>query len=146
MTHYKRDSDSKSHLLHDNDGAVRVLNNVMEFDYVIRVNADGSIDDGIETPGSHTPELRDDALEPSSSAVDKWELMDGYSGQQGYSGPMMHSSEYIGGRMADDILAAPGLYVALVNYTTPDESVPEAERDAYDEICGWAVARILDGE
>ncbi len=103
------------------------LNRVMEFDHVIRVHPDGSI---TEPTDVYPPDLIDDEL----SSHRAWVLMDGYSGQCGYSGPMMHSSEYIGGRLADDILSTPGLYVALVNFTSDEE------------ISEWAVATIVEGQ
>lgn len=43
----------------------------------------------------------------------------------------MHTSEYIGGGLARDILAQPGYYVALVEYPS-DGGEPD----------GWAVARM----
>lgn len=108
---------------HDNPYA---LNHLMEFDHVIQVNEDGSV---TEPRDIHAPELYDGLLASSAG----WRLMDGYSGQYCYSGPMMHQSEYIGGRMALDILDTPGYYVALVNY------------DDEDDPTEWAVAfRPLD--
>lgn len=101
---------------------MRPLNEVMEFDHVVRVHEDGSVTD---EPNVWAPDLHDGELEGS-----EWELLDGYSGQDRYSGPIMHSSEFIGGGMADDILSTPGVYVALVDYPTDDDD-PE----------GWAVAR-----
>jgi hypothetical protein len=59
----------------------------------------------------YAPTLYDDELDS-----DRWELLDGYSGQYGYSGPVMHPSEFIGGGMARDILATPGTYVAVAAY------------------------------
>lgn len=59
-----------------------------------------------------------------------WTLIDGYSGQHGYSGPIMHASEYIGGRMVDAILAMDGWYVAVACETLDDG----------DEPAGWALA------
>jgi len=103
---------------------IDTLNDMMEFDHVIRVHADGTVTD---EPGVYAPDLHDDD-EPIG-----WTLLDGYSGQYGYSGPIMHASEYIGGGLARDILATPGVYVALVNYLSDDEE-PE----------GWAVARKDD--
>jgi hypothetical protein len=97
------------------------LNDDMDFDHVIEVHADGSVTDA---RGVYAPELYDDEL-----MGDGWELMDGYSGQDRYSGPIMHNSEFIGGQMEQDILANPGYYVALVNNSSEDE---EGE--------GWAVA------
>lgn len=99
------------------------LNQLMEFDHVIRVHEDGTV---MEEPNTYAPELHDGELEGNG-----WTLLDGYSGQYGYSGPIMHDSEYIGGGMADDILSTPGVYVALVDYPL-DDSEPE----------GWAVARL----
>lgn len=103
----------------------RALNDFMEFDHVIRVHDDGSYS---EAEGIHAPSLRDGVLD-----TEGWTLLDGYSGQYMYSGPIMHASEFIGGLMERDILANPGIYVALVDYPD-DDSEPE----------GWAVARKDD--
>lgn len=107
----------------------RTLNDVMEFDYVIRVGDDRTVTVG---PGNaHAPEVYwtsgGPIVEPG------WSLMNGYSGQQSYRGPVMHSSEFIGGRMADDILSTPGLYVAVVvkSLDCDGDETPDA---------GWAVA------
>ena len=97
------------------------LNDQMEFDCVVEVKPDGSV---VDAPNVYGPSLYDDELEGS-----EWTLMDGYSGQFGYSGPIMHDSEFIGGGLERDILAQPGYYVALVNYSLDD-----------DEPEGWAVA------
>lgn len=107
------------------------LSDVMEFDHVIQVHADGTVtDDHPDVRSLWAPELLDGIL----SGSDGWTLLDGYSGQDRYTGPEMHASESIGGQMAADILARPGFYVALVaNYSPEDE---EAELDAE----GWAVA------
>ncbi len=108
------------------------LNSVMDFDHVIRVHSDGTVSDETNV---HAPDLDGD------SVTSGWTLMTGYSGQDGYSGPIMHESEFIGGAMASDILATPGIYVALVSY-----GVNEAE-DMDDlignelSVDGWAVAR-----
>lgn len=64
-----------------------------------------------------------------------WDLLDGWSGQDGYSGPLMHQSEYIGGGMARHILNTPGIYVALVNYDMNDLDAEPTE---------WAVARKVE--
>jgi hypothetical protein len=110
------------------------LNDVMEFDHVIRVDENGTVTDA---PGIWAP----DEVYESVGKVDidgRWKLLDGYSGQSGYAGPVMHASEYIGGRMADDILSTPGVYVAVVVMdldNATDEETPEA---------GWAVARLIE--
>jgi hypothetical protein len=97
----------------------------MEFDHVIRVHDDGTV---TSVPGARVPELFDEELYSP-----EWSLMNGYSGQYGYAGPIMHSSEFIGGGLERDILAQPGLYVSLVSYVTTED-----EDD--DDISGWAVA------
>lgn len=116
------------------------LNKVMEFDHVIRVHADGTVTE----PGDvYAPEIYADTDDDGqiSAADDKammdrvkaqgWTLMNGYSGQHGYSGPIMHPSEYVGGSLERDILAEPGYYVTVTVETTDDS----------DEPAGWAVAR-----
>ena len=108
---------------------MKPLNEIMEFDHVIRVHADGSI---TEPSDVWAPELHDSELDAGRMS---WRLMNGYSGQHGYSGPMMHASEYIGGGMERDIRETPGLYVALVDYPS-DDSEPD----------GWAVAYIDESE
>ena len=76
-------------------------------------------------------------LEIGTEEIPGWELMNGYSGQDRYAGPIMHNSEFIGGQMERDILETPGIYVALVCYW------PDAEESDEDETYaeGWAVAR-----
>jgi len=101
----------------------RTLNAVMDFDHVIQVHEDGTVTDGPSEV--YAPDLY------AETVSDGWELMNGYSGQYGYSGPVMHPSEFIGGRMADDILTTPGVYVAVI-----------ADGDEEDSD-GWAVARKL---
>ena len=103
------------------------LNDVMEFDTVIYSHGDGTTVDVLS--GIYAPSLFEGELNSS-----EWSLMDGYSGQHGYSGPVMHDSEYIGGRMARDILETAGYYVAVVSYYAPEEE------DGEMPIEGWAVA------
>lgn len=104
------------------------LNDIMQFDVVVRVHEDGTVT-GVNW--LHAPELHDGEL--STSQGQRWELLDGYSGQDRYSGPIMHQSEFIGGGMERDILSTPGVYVALVDYPS-DDTEPE----------GWAVARLME--
>jgi len=105
-------------------GRVTTLSEIMDFDHVIMVRADGTVTD--DTPNApYAPEMDNGGMEETGYA--SWELMTGYTGQYGYHGPYMHASEYIGGRMARDILATPGYYVSVY---TPD-------------LESWAVARIV---
>ena len=128
------------------------LNNVMEFDHVIRVHDDGTVS---EPRDVWAPELWDDHLDTGGKP---WTLMTGYSSQDRYAGPVMHNSESIGGQMALDILATPGLYVAIVANWTEEcpgheslagshmgESVQcDGSCEPGDAIEGWAVACIVD--
>lgn len=98
----------------------------MDFDHVIEVHADGSVTDA--PAGIHAPEVYDDTV------AEPWTLLNGYSGQHGYSGPTMHASEYIGGRLAADILATPGYYVSVISHDSDAEYVDEGD------VAGWAIA------
>lgn len=65
-----------------------------------------------------------------------WEMLTGWSGQWQYSGPIMHASEYFGGRLREHVLSVPGTY-ALVVVTGDCDDDPDA---------GWAVVRKLEGK
>jgi hypothetical protein len=116
------------------------LDAMMDFDHVIMVTASGKVTDG--PAGVYAPEsvigtdsdgqvLADDEREWIASLERQgWETFtDGYSGQYGYSGPIMHASEYIGGSLAEDIVRRPGLYAAVTVETLDDS----------EEAAGWAV-------
>lgn len=105
------------------DATPETLNSIMEFDRVVEVHADGTV---TARHDLYAPELHDGEM----MGADEWSLLNGWSGQDGYPGPLMHASECIGGGMARWILETPGIYVALVDYPLDDS---EAE--------SWAVAR-----
>jgi hypothetical protein len=112
---------------------MRELNEIMEFDHVIEVQADGTI---VDRPDLYAPEAyADGGTDPDMTGTD-WALLRGYTGQYSYTGPVMHPSEYIGGRMEDDIRSTPGVYVAVV---VTDLSIDTESAD--DNAVGWAVAR-----
>lgn len=112
------------------------LSNLMQFDHVIEVHGGIASDSNVyatspvevsielDADGSVTAEAEADMIQ---SVKDKgWELLTGYTGQYSYNGPMMHQSEFIGGRMAHDILSTDGYYVAIYPYyhtADPDEDV-----------------------
>lgn len=117
------------------------LSDAMEFDCPIEVRADGSMAGGGDIYRAYTaPELTmfigDDGISTDDADLfdqadsEGWELLTGYTGQYGYNGPVMHSSEYIGGRLARDILERPGIYVSVIVGLLDDE-----------EPAGWAVCR-----
>lgn len=67
-----------------------------------------------------------------------WTPVDGYSGQHGYRGPVMHASETLSGSMAADVLAVdePTVYVlAEVSTITPSGDI------AVEEPAGWMLLR-----
>lgn len=128
------------------------LNEIMEFDHVIKVNADLTIDEStsdvnpyfelrtyLENPG--TWEWSSDE-ELTSSLPEGWELLRGFTGQYSYNGPVMHNSEYIGGGLERHIRETPGYYVALVVESdcgyTQEGCTEESGCDC--EPAGWAIA------
>jgi hypothetical protein len=108
----------------------------MDFDHVIEVLPDGSVIDGpkdLWAPGLNEGELD----RPYRNGVQvPWEFFTtGYSGQDRYSGPIMHNSEFIGGGLERDILAQPGYYASIVCSWFPEDDDEDQETD----IEGWAV-------
>src|SRR5690242_12998131 len=96
----------------------RDLDAVMEFGRVIRVHGDGTVTDNhgdVDAPEGVYLRLNADGQSPDDDyegSPEGWEpFTAGYTGQHGYGGPTMHRSEFIGGRLARDILSTPGYYV-----------------------------------
>jgi hypothetical protein len=118
----------------------KALDTVMEMDHVIQIHADGSI---TEPEGVYAPEVlvetdddgqilaRDETAMIRSVRAQGWTLLTGYTGQYGYRGPLMHPSEYIGGKLEEDMKDDPAYYVAVAVETLDDN----------DEPAGWVVAR-----
>lgn len=110
------------------------LNEIMDFDSVVEVKDNGQI---VYRPDEYAPELLDEQIDS-----DEWEFFStGYTGQHGYRGPIMHNSEFIGGRLESDILSTPGVYVAVVASWTPGE---EDDPDEGTILEGWAILRKKD--
>lgn len=104
------------------------LSKIMETDHVIRVHLDGTVS---HPEGVHAPEVNlstdDDGqilAEHEAAMIEElaragWSLMSGYTAQYlAGNTPIMHTSEFIGGGMAEEILEAADLgtprdYVAL---------------------------------
>lgn len=117
------------------------LNARMEFGHVIRVHEDGTVSDPADVHGPEIVYLQLDADGQSLDddfidVPDGWTPMRGYTGQYGYNGPVMHSSEFIGGRMERDILSEPAFYVAVVV-----DGLPAEDSSDEDMNIGWAVFR-----
>lgn len=126
---------------------VENLNDIMEFDFPIEVHENGSVTRASDDVWA--PELYLDVDEDGQVDMDAdedlkrqaknagWELLTGYSGQHRYTGPVFHSSEYIGGRMASDILEIPGVFVAVTIETLSQNE------DEETEPAGWVVAKKI---
>jgi hypothetical protein len=109
------------------------LSAAMDFDRPVRVMPDGTVADAPE--GVWAPEVvAVGGKDPDVAELRRqgWELLRGYTGQYSYSGSVMHPSEVIGGQLEADILAEPGVYVAVVVWDEEGDGV------------GWAVARRVD--
>ena len=106
------------------------LSDLMDFDHVITVGRDGTISDG---NGLYAPEVYIDDGDPFWGAGNGWEVLRGFTGQQGYHGHVMHASEYIGGGLEDHIRQNPGNY-AVVEVRDEDGGFPDGDP------VGWAVA------
>lgn len=137
------------------------VNELMEFDHVVAVMPDGrviDVDEGFNHLDVYAPEVVIDYDGPFAEAqISKqhdadmveslrgqgWEVLSGYSGQHGYSGPIMHRSEFIGGGIEDRIREEPGFWVALTVEIQPGPDDPD---NAESELVGWIVARKIGSE
>jgi hypothetical protein len=104
----------------------------VEFYIPFRVSDDGNVTD---VRGYVSPDVYVDS-EGIPVHSDDWSTVDGYSHQYGYAGPIMHSSEYLGGAMAREVLATPGVYVLA-------ECLPDDEDGTPD---GWVLLRFDGGD
>lgn len=123
------------------------LNDLMQFDHVIRVSEDGTITDVSRPypPDCYTHYDQSTTLwsEPILDQDDGWKLLTGFTGQYGYNGAAMHQSEYIGGGLEAHIRKNPGYYVSLAVYPVCDCSEDDAcwlGHDSIDDQYSWVVA------
>lgn len=121
------------------------LNDAVEFDHFFRVHPDGTVTDSPDSPYLEVSMYQGDDGEwyEEFQIPEGWHPVTGYSGQHSYSGPVMHSSEYLGGRMASDVLETPGDYVLKIveshcNYVDPDSWCSE-ENGCDCEPEGWVL-------
>lgn len=105
------------------------LNRWVDFDSPFRVDIDGNV---TTASGIHAPAVYhvEGEREPEVDGTG-WEFVDGYSGQHGYSGPVMHASEQLAGGIARDVLADPGVYVVTV----------VEDLDDMDNPAGWVLLK-----
>lgn len=125
--------------------ATRELNELMSFGHVVRSDGEGNVTDDF-SPKPLANEVVYQVLDADGQSPDDevedlysgWTLLNGFTGQHGYRGAFMHSSEYIGGALEDHIKAHAGYYVAVVVDAMP-QGDEESENEEPENI-GWAVA------
>lgn len=106
------------------------LNSLVEFDSAFIVTPEG-----IESAhGTYVPTVYNDDETDIYIESDKWEALTGYTGQHGYNGAVLHSSEYLGGGLARDILEDVGGIYAV----TVVEDMDDPENPA-----GWCVLKYV---
>lgn len=115
--------------------ATQALRDMESFDHPFRVTDAGTIVDDVRNVWA--PEVFDEEVSPANV----WEPITGYSGQDSYSGPVMHNSEYLGGGMLRDMLERPGVYVCVACYWA-DVAGITGEDDPTIE--GWMLLRLRD--
>jgi hypothetical protein len=119
---------------------MKELNEMMEFDCPVAVDNNGEVTRSSEhAPETYWSMSADDSDAEMLAYLNSqgWDVLNGYSGQDRYSGPIMHASEYVGGGLERDILAEPGVYVTLYVEDIDDDPMEG------DNAVGWIVARKL---
>lgn len=116
------------------------LNTSVEFNIPFIVNEDGTV----EMSANFEPdEVIGNYPEHGNVFIsDGWTAWSyGYTGQYGYAGPVMHESEQLSGRIADDILSEPGEYcICEVSYFPEDDH----DQEEYEmEHEGWIVVKAI---
>lgn len=127
------------------DTAADTLRSV-EFDSPFTVTAAGELADapaGIYAPEVYHDESTDITM---SGAETTWEALTGYTGQHSYSGAVMHASEYLGGRLAADILETPGVYVVTSVEVLPEDVCRHCERSLEETAGGMWVDPEATGD
>ena len=138
-------------LIHRSQITANTLNTRIDFDSAFGVDSDGNI---IDAPDAYSPDVEHCEVNGVDIQSDDWEAFSGgYTGQYGYSGPVMHASEFIGGRLAEDILNTPGTYVICSVDVNCDPDAPECydgdKEDrmnigCYCEPAGWVVLKYTE--
>ena len=114
------------------------LDQAIDFDCPFEVHEDGTV---TKVTDLYAPEVYylEDTNNNGDVEVDndRWYPLYGYSSQHMYRGPIMHPSESVGGRMAQELLDNPGIYVVTTVMCFMDE-----DDDDYD-IAGWIVLELV---
>jgi hypothetical protein len=134
------------------------LNGKMVPGHVVYVSDDGRV---LDANNVYAPEINCDYDGPFSEAQisdeherdmveyaerQGWAIESGWSHQDSgrYNGPIMHTSEYIGGNLAAHILATPGLWMAESVELHPGEEDPEYNNGSGEsDAAGWVFAHRM---
>lgn len=111
------------------------LSSLVEFDAPFEVTEDGQVIPHLpHSEALYAPDVYDGEL-----LGDKWKPVCGYSGQYGTKRGdfIMHNSEYLGGGMARDVLASPGVYCLVIARWEAEEG--EEDEGPIDE--GWVLVK-----
>lgn len=115
------------------------LIDAVDFDSVFRVEGDTVV----RVDSEYAPSVFHDEAEDVYIDGEGWTCLTGHTGQYGYHGAVMHSSEFIGAGIAEDIAerareaAEDGtrlVFAVVVVEVFPDDDDPEPEP------AGWAIA------
>lgn len=105
----------------------------VEFDHPFTVTAAGELADA--PTGIYAPDYYNDTDAEELARVG-WEALTGYTGQYGYNGPHMHSSEYLGGGLARDVLSTPAVYVVVAVNVLPEDECRHCGRPVVQDAEG----------
>lgn len=129
------------------------LDRVIEFDSPFTVFEGGNVMHPLADV--YAPSVLNSDANDIEIESDEWEAFSvGYTGQYGYNGAVMHASETLSGKLAEDILSTPGTYVVVAVECVPCYDDPTAEPCFADEpdYCrdagcdqfpaGWTVLKL----
>lgn len=121
--------------------------NAQEFDQVFQITEGGVLDGpaGIYAPESVENDSEHDILVdgvPKRGLTSTgWQALEGYTGQYGYDGAVMHDSEFIGGHLANDMIEMSATYEAEGTPLLWTKVLASYEEEGEDEIQyeGWVI-------
>ena len=115
------------------------LVNAVEFDHPFTIR-DGAVEDvaDVWAPTATSYEREDGTWSEAELDSTDWTLVShGWTGQYGYNGPVMHSSEFIGERIAERLAELAPDYRAFAVIAVDCEAL-----DGERELDGWVVAAL----
>ena len=104
---------------------------VQEFGDVFRIT--GNTVEGVS--GVRAPEVYNDDETDIMICGDGWTALRGITGQWGYNGPIMHSSEFVGSSVARAMVESAGresVFALVIVECVDDDGAP----------AGWAIVRL----